>query len=102
MFNYNDTNIMKKYFFILCALAVVITSSARKLTTIHVDGKNFVDANGNTVIFRGLCFSDPVKLITEGKWGEEYFCRSCIMECQHCAFPHPSSKHQQIRMGQDL
>lgn len=52
---------MKKIILILFALAAVVTaSSAKDLPKIHVEGKNFVDENGKTVIFRGLCFSDPV------------------------------------------
>lgn len=64
---------MKRLFLILFTLAAAFSASAQNLPKIHVEGKNFVDENGKTVIFKGLCFSDPVKLLRENKWGEEYF-----------------------------
>ena len=58
---------MKKLFLVLFTLAAVIAASAKDLPKIHVKGKNFVDENGKTIIFKGLCFSDPVKLLRENK-----------------------------------
>lgn len=40
---------------------------------ISVKGKSFVDSNGKELIFRGLCYSDPVKLVRERQWTERYF-----------------------------
>jgi aryl-phospho-beta-D-glucosidase BglC (GH1 family) len=39
---------------------------------IRVQGNQFVDALGETVVFRGLCFSDPDKLEKAGQWNARY------------------------------
>ncbi|WP_221030124.1 glycoside hydrolase family 5 protein [Actomonas aquatica] len=40
---------------------------------IGVDGNRFVNEAGETVIFRGLAFSDPASLLERGVWGRGYF-----------------------------
>lgn len=40
---------------------------------IRVESKHFVDADGNTRVFRGLALSDPYHLARQGKWAREYF-----------------------------
>ena len=40
---------------------------------VKVEGNKFVDPQGKELVFRGLCFSDPVKLVREGQWNERYF-----------------------------
>ena len=40
---------------------------------VKVEGNKFIDPQGNELVFRGLCFSDPVKLVREGQWNERYF-----------------------------
>ncbi|MBR4842713.1 MAG: glycoside hydrolase family 5 protein [Bacteroidaceae bacterium] len=40
---------------------------------VQVDGNKFIDPDGNEIIFRGLCFSDPVKLVRDRQWNERYF-----------------------------
>ena len=40
---------------------------------VKVKGNKFVDPQGNELVFRGLCFSDPVKLVRDGQWNERYF-----------------------------
>lgn len=45
----------------------------KNLPAIRVEGKCFMNAYGDTVVFRGVCCSDPVKLIRDGKWDEHYF-----------------------------
>lgn len=83
---------MKRLFLILITLATVTTMSAKVLPAIHVEGKNFVDESGNTIIFRGLCFSDPVKLISENKWGKEYFSEAASWNANIVRFPiHPQN-----------
>ena len=84
---------MKKLILILFALAAVVTaSSAKDLPKIHVEGKNFVDDNGKSVIFKGLCFSDPVKLISENKWNEAYFNEAASWNANIVRFPiHPQN-----------
>ncbi len=40
---------------------------------IQVDGNRFIDADSQTVVFKGLAFSDPDKLVRDGQWGEAHF-----------------------------
>lgn len=83
---------MKKLFLMLFAIVKVIGSSAKDLAGIRVKGKDFVDDNGKTIIFKGLCFSDPVKLISENKWGEEYFLQASSWNANIVRFPiHPQN-----------
>lgn len=54
--------------------------------------QNFVDENGKTIIFRGLCFSDPVKLLHENRLGEEYFAEAYSWNANIVRFPvHPQN-----------
>lgn len=83
---------MKKLFCILFTLASIISASAQNLPRIHVEGNNFADENGKTVIFRGLCFSDPVKLLRENKWGVDHFNEATSWNANIVRFPiHPQN-----------
>lgn len=54
--------------------AIILTvSCSAKEGWVKVQGNKFIDPNGNELIFRGLCFSDPVKLVRDGQWNERYF-----------------------------
>ena len=67
---------MKRSIWMLCLTAFVALSCASKPCQdgwVKVEGNKFVDPQGNEIVFRGLCFSDPVKLIGDGKWTERYF-----------------------------
>ena len=67
---------MKKNRFsaILVALAVVLMASCTTQDNwVTVKGNKFVDPQGRDLVFRGLCFSDPVKLVRDGQWNERYF-----------------------------
>ena len=67
---------MKKQFFSAIVAAVALTLAASCSTRegwVKVEGNKFIDPQGNELIFRGLCFSDPVKLVREGQWNERYF-----------------------------
>ena len=57
------------------AIAVIALSSCTKAADgwVKVEGNKFVDPQGNEIIFRGLCFSDPVKLVRDGQWNRRYF-----------------------------
>lgn len=46
---------------------------AKILPLIKVAGNKFVNANGDTIVFRGLSVSDPDKLEGQGHWGKSYF-----------------------------
>lgn len=43
---------------------------------VKVKGNKFVGPDGNELVFKGLCFSDPVKLVADGHWDEEYFAKA--------------------------
>lgn len=47
--------------------------NAKKLLPVTVRGNKFVDANGNTVLFRGLAISDPDKIEGQGHWNKDLF-----------------------------
>lgn len=67
---------MKRSIWMLCLTAFVALSCASKPCQdgwVKVEGNKFVDPQGNEIVFRGLCFSDPVKLIGDGQWTERYF-----------------------------
>jgi aryl-phospho-beta-D-glucosidase BglC (GH1 family) len=40
---------------------------------IRVEGNRFVDAQGKTVVFRGVNISDPDKLFKNGHWNKQHF-----------------------------
>lgn len=71
---------MKKILLILavCATAFVSCSQPKQqpVARVHVEGNQFIDPQGNPIVFRGLCFSDPVKLERDGHWNEEYFAKA--------------------------
>lgn len=83
---------MKKIItFILFALLSTI-GMANDLPKIHVEGNKFVDNDGKTVIFRGLCLSDPVKLIGNNHWDEEYFAKAAEWRANVVRIPvHPEN-----------
>jgi hypothetical protein len=47
--------------------------NAKKLPLIKVRGNRFINAQGDTVLFRGLAIADPDKLAQEGRWNKELF-----------------------------
>lgn len=44
-----------------------------KLSFIHVKGNQFIDENGNRMLFRGVNISDPDKLKKNGRWDKRHF-----------------------------
>lgn len=64
---------MKKLAITICAVLALACSPTVEKNWVKVEGNKFVDGEGNEVVFRGLCFSDPVKLVREGQWIENYF-----------------------------
>ena len=61
---------MKKALILLWLLA---TACSSQNAWVSVKGNKFIDPQGKELIFRGLCFSDPVKLVRDGQWTERYF-----------------------------
>lgn len=65
---------------------------------VHVEGNQFVDPQGFPIIFRGLCFSDPVKLERDGHWNEEYFAKAAEWGANIVRFAvHPQNIIDTIR-----
>jgi len=64
---------------ILSLLLILITWSLSDayaqegMQLLHVDGNQFKTSDGNSVILRGLCMSDPVKLVRGQHWTPGYF-----------------------------
>lgn len=82
---------MKK---ILLSLFVILllSSCAAREGWVRVEGNHFVDPQGNELIFRGLCFSDPVKLIGDGQWNEQYFAEAASWGANVVRFAvHPTN-----------
>ncbi len=49
--------------------------NAKKLSLIRVLGNKFVNASGDTILFRGLAIADPDKLEQQGRWDKGLFVR---------------------------
>ncbi|MBK8946758.1 MAG: cellulase family glycosylhydrolase [Ignavibacteriae bacterium] len=45
----------------------------KQISQIKVEGKNFINEQGNTIIFRGVSTSDPDKLQNENMWNKNLF-----------------------------
>lgn len=92
---------MKKTVLTLClaVLCVACTQQPSQNAWVKVDGNRFIDPQGNEIIFRGLCFSDPVKLVSEGQWNERYFAEAASWGANVVRFAvHPTNLN---RMGWD-
>ena len=57
----------------LAAIVAACTSKPAEQAWVKVEGNKFIAPDGSELVFRGLCFSDPVKLVSEGQWTERYF-----------------------------
>ena len=57
----------------LAAIVAACTSKPVEQAWVKVEGNKFIAPDGSELVFRGLCFSDPVKLVGEGQWTERYF-----------------------------
>jgi endoglucanase len=67
-----------------------INPNARKLPLIQVKGNRFVNALGDTILFRGLAIADPDKLEQEGHWNKTLFVKVKEMGAMIVRLPvHP-------------
>lgn len=72
---------MRVVHLIAAALAAILSLSfitscygeSDQVQSIHVEGNKFVNAKGKTIVFKGLCLADPVKLHYENQWSERIF-----------------------------
>lgn len=65
----------------------------RKWVRVHEN--KFLGPDGNEMVFRGLCYSDPVKLQREGQWNERYFNEAASWGANVVRFAvHPSNLRQ--------
>ena len=75
---------------VLALLLAISCSSGSGWVT--VKGNKFVGPDGNELVFRGLCFSDPVKLIRDGQWNERYFAEAAAWGANVVRFAvHPAN-----------
>lgn len=84
---------MKRSFILACLIALVsaCTSKPAQEGWVKVEGNRFIDPQGKEIIFRGLCFSDPVKLVGDGMWNERYFAEAAAWGANIVRFAvHPS------------
>lgn len=74
------------------ALACLPAGQAASLSRISVSGNSFVNAEGKTVIFRGLDTSDPDKLARNRHWNRDYFEQAKAWGANLVRFPvHPAA-----------
>jgi len=71
------------------------TAYANKLPLISVSGNHFVDPQGKTVLFRGLCVADPDKIDLQGHWNRDLFVKAKEMGATIVRLPvHPAAWRQ--------
>jgi endoglucanase len=74
------------------ASSVLAQPAGGSLPRLRVEGNRFVDPSGETVVLRGLSFSDPDKLERDGQWGAAYFDAARSWGANVVRFPvHPSA-----------
>jgi aryl-phospho-beta-D-glucosidase BglC (GH1 family) len=49
------------------------SNNAKTLSLISVKGNRFVNAKGDTLLFRGVSISDPDKIMNQGHWSKAHF-----------------------------
>jgi hypothetical protein len=77
---------------LLLPLLISLPTATAAPLRITVKGNRFVTPDGNTVIFKGLSASDPLKLSKDGRWNGAYFDAVKAWGSNTVRFPvHPSS-----------
>lgn len=93
---------MKKTVWMMCILAslmIACTQQPAPKSWVKVQGNKFIDPQGKEIVFRGLSFSDPVKLVGDGQWNERYFAAAAEWGANIVRFAvHPTNLN---RMGWD-
>ncbi|MDQ8186248.1 glycoside hydrolase family 5 protein [Pelagicoccus sp. SDUM812002] len=95
---------LKSVLFSIAAAAVALASwaegtfsdersaleSGKQFSQVSVDGNRFVDASGETVVFRGLALVDAAALVDRGTWSREYFEKAASWNANVVRLPvHP-------------
>lgn len=68
----NNIKIIVIYWIVLLTSSMSMAQSTQ-MSRIQVQGNQFVNEGGQTIVLRGLNTSDPDKLATEGHWNKAYF-----------------------------
>lgn len=77
---------------VMLAVPAVAQQGDAALPLIRVEGNRFVDENDETVVLRGVSFSDPDRLEEAGQWTREYFQAAADWNANVVRFPvHPSA-----------
>lgn len=77
-------------FFVVGTFLAIAQEPIFNLPFLKVEGNKFVNEEGDTVILRGVSFSDPDKLEKEGQWNKEYFAKAKEWGSNVVRFPvHP-------------
>lgn len=78
--------------FLPVSIVLMLLSCVCAVAQISIRGNKFVDKDGKEVVLRGLCFSDPVKLVRENQWNEKYFAEAADWGANVVRFAvHPSN-----------
>lgn len=81
---------MRKTFYVQVMLLLTLCVSGSAQITIR--GNKFIDPQGKELVLRGLCFSDPVKLVRENQWNDNYFAQAADWGANVVRFAvHPSN-----------
>jgi aryl-phospho-beta-D-glucosidase BglC (GH1 family) len=78
--------------FIVIFILSFVSVAQQKLERISVENNEFINSNGEKIVFRGLNTSDPDKLEREGQWNKNYFEAIKSWNANIVRFPvHPSA-----------
>lgn len=92
---------------LLMLVAILMCSSVnakqkvkvKKMPRISVKGNHFVNDRGDSIVFRGLCLADPVKLVRQNQWNDNLFAQAAEWGANIVRFAiHPVNIN---RMGWD-
>lgn len=85
-------NVLILNLFIFLFSNIFLAQSKTQLSFISVNGNQFVNDQGDTVIFRGVSTADPARLIKLEKWNEDLFAELKNWNVNLVRFPvHPSA-----------
>jgi len=84
--------LMKSLSVLVASALLLLVSCSAGDSWVRVEGNKFIDPQGKEIVFRGLCFSDPVKLVNDGQWNERYFAEAAAWGSNVVRFAvHPAN-----------